>query len=66
LSGTYFFVAQTATPIGLDAYTEAFALYRDAIRAAFGGQDAHQALSAIQARCQTAMDKADAGVDADQ
>ena len=66
LSSTYFAVAQTATPIGLDAYTEAFDLYQDALRAAFGGQDAHQAMSAIQNRCQTAMDKADAGVDADQ
>ncbi len=66
LSSTYFSVAQTATPIGLDAYTEAFDLYQDALHAAFGGRDAHQALSGIQGKCQSAMDKADAGVDADQ
>jgi ABC-type glycerol-3-phosphate transport system substrate-binding protein len=66
LADTYFSVAQTATPIGLDAYTEAFDLYQDALRAAFGGQDALHVLAGIQAKCQSAMDKADAGVDADQ
>jgi arabinogalactan oligomer / maltooligosaccharide transport system substrate-binding protein len=66
LADTYFSVAQTATPIGLDAYTAAFDLYRDALRSAFGGSDAERALSGIQTKCQTAMDKADAGVDADQ
>ncbi len=65
----YFSVAQTGRRrLGWTRIrSKAFDLYLDGLCAPpSGGQDAHQALSGIQGKCQSAMDKADAGVDADQ
>jgi len=65
LSATIFDAARVARPILLDAYAEAVDLYRDALRASFGGQDAGRRLAAIARPAQAAMDRADAGIDSD-
>lgn len=65
LSTTLFNAARTARPILLDAYAEAADLYRDALRASFGGEDAGRRLAAIARPVQAAMDRADAGIDSD-
>jgi len=64
-AATYAAVAQTATPVGLDAYSEAYDLYMGALHACFGGGAPATLLASIQSRCQTSMDKADAGIDSD-
>ena len=64
-SRAYFTAAQTAWPIGLDAYAEAYDLYLGALRAAFGGQDVTRALAGAQERVQAAMDRSDAGIEGD-
>jgi N,N'-diacetylchitobiose transport system substrate-binding protein len=64
-AATYFSAAQTATPIRLDAYSEAYDLYTSALHSAFGGGDPAKLMTSIQSRCQVAMDKADAGIDSD-
>lgn len=65
LTQTYFEVARTATPIGLDAYPVAFDLYKAALRACFGGADATRELQSVAGPVQAAMDRADAGLDSD-
>jgi ABC-type glycerol-3-phosphate transport system substrate-binding protein len=65
MTSTYFEVARTASPVGLDAYSEPYTLYLGALRQAFAGKSAKAALGAIQGPCQAAMDKADAGLDSD-
>ena len=65
LAQTYFEVAQTARPILLDAYPSAFVLYSAAVRSCFGGEDARKSLTAVAREVQTAMDRADAGLDSD-
>jgi ABC-type glycerol-3-phosphate transport system substrate-binding protein len=65
LLAAYFRQVQTARPIGLDAYPEAYQLFLTAYNAALDGADAGAALRRAQGPIQAAMARADANIDAD-
>ncbi len=65
LLAPYFRQVQTARPTGLDAYAEGYRLFLSALNGALDGAEMASLLPATQRQVQAAMDRADAGIDAD-